>query len=160
MPMRSLLLWLGLAAFSATVSAAEHRTARIVSLIMLVTVEQIGSGAKASKHERVGDVDRIRLTYDAHTVDTATQHVKLLNFQHWLNGHYLPPAPDPVMMPVTDSWLDLSRRPYRLHLRAAVVHGTPLIIEADESTRRLTIHPQDDPTAVLMSGPYVIETPD
>jgi hypothetical protein len=58
---------------------------------------------------------------------------------------------------MSDAWLDLGRRPYRMHLRAAVVHGSPILIEVDEASGRLTIRPQDQPQAVLISGPYAID---
>jgi hypothetical protein len=52
------------------------------------------------------------------------------------------------------AWLDLSSAPYRLHYRAQVTHGKPMLIEIDENTRRLTIRDQHPPGAVLISGPY------
>ncbi len=70
----------------------------------------------------------------------------------------MPARPDPVMMPVGDSWLDLGTKPYRLHFKASVVHGDPILIDVDETARRLTIHPQNDPTAVVISGAYWIDS--
>ncbi len=136
--------------------AAAHRSARLVALIMYVTLDQVAA-ASGGAHGKVGDVDRIRLTYDATAVDPSTHRVKLVNFQHWQNGQWLPAHPNPVMMPVNDSWLDLGRTPYRLHLKAAVVHGDPILIDVDETAQRLTIHPQSDPAAVVISGLYRID---
>jgi hypothetical protein len=143
-----------LLAVSGTATAQPKR--HLVALTMYVTLDRVpGPG---TEHGRVGDVDRIRLTYDAGAVDPATQRVPLVNFQHWQNGHWMPADPDPVEMPVADSWLDLGKKPYRLHFKASVVHGDPIIIDVDEATRRLTIHPQSDPTAVVISGPYWIDS--
>ncbi len=137
-------------------TATAQPKGHLVALTMYVTLDRVpGPG---TEHGRVGDVDRIRLTYDAGAVDPATQRVPLVNFQHWQNGHWMPADPDPVEMPVADSWLDLGKKPYRLHFKASVVHGDPIIIDVDEATRRLTIHPQSDPTAVVISGPYWIDS--
>jgi hypothetical protein len=125
----------------------------VTMLNMAVTLDEVAPGQPG----RIGDVDHLRLVYDANAVDPRTKRVRLLNLQHDTGGHYMPPAPDPVSMPTADSWLDLSASPYRLHYRAAVVHGRPIIIEFDEQLHRLTIHPQDDPTATLISGPYAID---
>jgi hypothetical protein len=65
-----------------------------------------------------------------------------------------PPHPDALVMPTNDAWLDLSSAPYRLHYRAQVTHGKPILIEIDENTRRLTIRDQHPSGAVLISGPY------
>jgi hypothetical protein len=122
-------------------------------LHMKVILDEVAAGQPG----RVGDVDQIRLLYDATAVDPGNGHVKLNNFQHFINGAYSPAAPDPLMMPMDDSWLDTSTEPYRLHFRAAVVHGLPIIIDVDENLRRLTIHPQQDPGAILESGRYEID---
>jgi hypothetical protein len=132
-------------------------THRLVLLNVTVTLDQVDAAHGAAAHAAVGQVDRVRIVYDADAVDPVTHRVRLLNFQHGIDGHYLPPRPDPVMMPMTDAWLDLGTRPYRMHFKAAVVHGDPILIDVDESTRRLTIHPQAQPSAVLISGPYVID---
>jgi len=126
----------------------------ITMLNMAVTLDVVAPGQPG----KVGDVDRLRIVYDATAVDPKTMRVKLLNLQHFTGGRYIPPAPDPAVMPVDDAWLDMSSIPYRLHYRAAVVHGQPIIIEFDASSRRLTIHPQSDPTATLESGIYSIDT--
>ncbi len=139
-----------------TAAAAGHRSPRLVALTMYVTLDRV-AGPDA-EHGKVGDVDRIRLTYDPRDVDPATQHVPLVNFQHWQDGEWMPARPDPLMMPVGDSWLDLAQKPYRLHFKASVVHGDAIIIDVDETTRRLTIHPQSDPTAVVISGAYWIDS--
>jgi predicted SnoaL-like aldol condensation-catalyzing enzyme len=60
-------------------------------------------------------------------------------------------------MPTNDAWLDLSRKPYRFHFHAAVTHGVPIIIDADEKTQRLSIRSQADPKVVLISGKYTID---
>ena len=145
-----------LMAVSCAAAAAAGHARHLVALTMYVTLDRV-AGPDA-EHGKVGDVDRIRLTYDPGAVDPATQRVPLVNFQHWQNGKWMPAHPDPIMMPVGDSWLDLAQTPYRLHFKASVVHGDAIIIDVDEATRRLTIHPQSDPTAVVISGPYWIDT--
>ena len=75
-----------------------------------------------------------------------------------MRDQYMPAAPDPVMMPVGEAWLDMSTKPYRLHLKASVVHGTPIVIEVNEDSQRLTIRPQSEPDTILVSGPYQIDT--
>jgi hypothetical protein len=133
--------------------AASH----LVALTMYVALDRVAEGPDGSSHGKVGDIDRIRLTYDADAVDPVSRRVTLTNFQHWINGHYLPPHPDPVMMPVSDSWLDLRQTPYRLHFQASVVHGEPIVIDVSESTRRLTIYRRGEPATVLLSGAYWID---
>jgi hypothetical protein len=125
----------------------------ITMLNMTVTLDEVAPGQPS----KVGDVDKLRIVYDANAIDPKTRRVKLLNMQHFAGGRYSPPAPDPTMMPMDDSWLDVSSVPYRLHYRASVVHGQPIIIDVDENTRRLTIHPQANPKATLISGPYAID---
>jgi hypothetical protein len=149
---------LGIALLMAAIScaAAAHHAPPLVALTMYVTLDRV-AGPNA-EHGKVGDVDRIRLTYDPGAVDPATQRVPLVNFQHWQDGKWMPARPDPVMMPVGDSWLDLAQKPYRLHFKASVLHGDAIIIDVDEVTRRLTIHPQSDPTAVVISGAYWIDS--
>jgi hypothetical protein len=137
--------------------AMGNEAPHLVALIMYVTLDRVAEGPAGSSHGKVGDMDRILLTYDADAVDPVSRRVTLINFQHWMNGHYLPPHPDPVMMPVTDSWLDLKQTPYRLHFRASVVHGEPIVIDVSEDNRRLTIYRQGDPTAILLSGAYWID---
>jgi hypothetical protein len=44
-----------------------------------------------------------------------------------------------------------------LHFTAHVVHGKSIVIDADEHTRRVTIHPQDHPEVALISGQYQID---
>jgi hypothetical protein len=139
---------------SALSIAAEHR---LILLNMRVTLDQVSPERAAAAHTQVGQVDRLRIVYDPAAVDPVTRRVPLLNFQHWVNGRYAPAEPDPVGMPMNDAWLDLSAKPYRLHLKAAVVHGSPILIEVDEVSRRLTIHPQRDPASVLISGTYQID---
>jgi hypothetical protein len=156
MTVRQKILALGMLTFGLGLRAAGHEPAHIVALTMFVTLDRIAAEPDGTRSRKVGEVDRIRLTYDADAVDPITHRVRLLNFQHFMNGKYMPPRPDPVMMPVTDSWLDISEVPYRLHFKAAVVHGEAIVIVADENTRRLTIYRQGDPAAVLLSGPYRI----
>ncbi len=137
-----------------TANAAPHT----VALTMYVRLDQVEMGPSGAGHGKVGDVDRIRLTYDANAVDPATRRAPLLSFQHLITGQHLPPRLDPAAMPVNDSWIDLSQAPYRVHFKASVVHGEPIVIEVDESTRRLTIHRPNNTTAVLISGPYWIDS--
>ena len=122
-------------------------------LNMQVTLEQVVPGQRS----KVGDIDRVRLIFDANAMDPKTKRVKLANLQHFIGGKWFPAAADPVMMPTNDSWLDTSTLPYRLHFKAYVVHGQPIIIDVDENTRSLAIHPQNDPAAILQSGPYEID---
>jgi hypothetical protein len=125
----------------------------VTMLNMEVTLDEAAPGQPG----KIGDIDRLRIVYDANAVDPKTKRVKLLNLQHFIGGRYIPPAPDPTVMPTDDAWLDVGAIPYRLHFKASVVHGQPIIIEFDENTRRLTIHPQNDPTAILESGLYRID---
>jgi hypothetical protein len=125
----------------------------VTMLNMTVTLDQVAPGQPG----KTGDVDHLRVVYDANAVDPVTKRVRLLNLQHYTGGRYMPPAPDPVSMPTENSWLDLAAAPYRLHYRASVVHGRPIVIDFDERLHRLTIHPQDDPAATLISGPYAID---
>jgi hypothetical protein len=111
----------------------------------------------AGEPDTVGSHDTMHLVFDVSEIDAHTHHVPLKNMQHLLKGQYLPAHADPVFMPVSDAWLDLSKEPYALHFRALVVHGKPILIEADEHTHRLAVRPQDHPEAVLIAGPYAID---
>jgi hypothetical protein len=134
--------------------SAVHGAARSITMLdMTVTLDQ----AAPDQPGKVGDVDRLRIVFDANDVDPKTHRVKLLNLQHFTGGQYVPPAPDPAVMPTNDAWLDMSSIPYRLHYRASVVHGRPIIIDFDEKSRRLTIRPQSDPGTTLESGIYRID---
>jgi hypothetical protein len=132
-------------------------THHLVMLDMAVTLDQVAGDRPELKAMKVGHVDRLRIVYDADAVDPQTHRVALLNFQHYMHGRYAPERPDPIAMPMSDAWLDLGRRPYRMHLKAAVVHGSPILIEVDEASGRLTIRPQGEPQAVLVSGHYAID---
>jgi hypothetical protein len=122
-------------------------------LNLYVTLDQVAEGERS----KIGDVDRMRIIYDANAIDPATRRVRLINLQHFIGGAFNPPHPDPVMMPMSDAWLDLSSTPYRLHYRAAVTHGKPIVIEFDETARRLSIRSQQPSAQVLISGPYRID---
>jgi hypothetical protein len=122
-------------------------------LTMKVMLEDVAPGQRS----KVGDIDQVRLIYDANAMNPNTKRVKLANLQHYIGGKWFPAAADPVMMPTGDSWLDTSTLPYRLHFKAYVVHGQPIIIDADENTRTLTIHPQADPASILEAGHYDID---
>lgn len=124
-----------------------------VALAMDVAIDQ----AVAGEPDTVGSHDTIHLVFDASEIDEHTHRVPLKNMQHFMKGKYLPAHADPVFMPVTDAWLDLSKEPFALHFHALVVHGKPIIIEADEHTHRLAIRPQDHPEAALIAGPYTID---
>jgi len=137
------------------VAAAGHPP---VALTMYVKLDRVESDAGGTHHGKVGDVDRILLTYDGAAVDPATRRVPLSSFEHLTPGRHPPPRPDSGAIPVDDSWLDLSRAPYRLHFKAFVMHGEPIVIEVDESTRRLTIHRPNDAAAVVIAGPYWIDS--
>ena len=124
-----------------------------LALDMDVAIDQAAPG----EPDTVGSHDKLHLVFDASAIDPRTHRVPLKNMQHFIQDKYLPAHPDPVFMPVDDSWLDLSTEPYALHFRARVVHGKPIVIEADEHTHRLVIHPQDHPEAALISGQYQID---
>jgi hypothetical protein len=145
------VLW---ALLASPATGADHQ---LVMLNVQVTLDRVSQERSEAAHTKVGQIDRLRIVYDPTAVDPATHRVPLINFQHLVDGHYEPAKPDPVAMPMPDAWLDLSTKPYRLHLKAAVVHGSPILIEVDEVTRRLTIHPQSDRYSVLISGPYQID---
>lgn len=146
-----------LAALGSLFVRARDAPVHPVALAMTVTLDQVTTDLDKAGERTVGQVDQLRIVYDANAVDPRTKHVKLLNFQHLIDGRYAPPKPDPVMMPLTDAWLDMSALPYRLHFKAAVTHGTPILIDVDEMTRRLAIHPQAHPDEILIAGPYVID---
>jgi hypothetical protein len=124
-----------------------------LALQMDVAIDRAAPGEPDS----VGSHDTLHLVFDASAIDPRTYRVPLTNMQHLIKGKYLPAHPDSVFMPVTDSWLDLSAEPYTLHFKALVVHGKPIVIEANEHTHRLAIHPQDHPEDVLIAGPYQID---
>jgi hypothetical protein len=121
-----------------------------VILNMYVTLDQIAAGESS----QIGDVDRMRVVYDANAIDPVSRRVKVINLQHFIGGAFNPPHPDATVMPMSDAWLDLRSVPYRLHYRAAVTHGKPVLIEVDEITRRLSIRSQQLPDQVLISGTY------
>jgi hypothetical protein len=122
-------------------------------LNLYVTLDQVAAGERS----RIGDVDHMRVVYDANAIDPVTRHVKLINLQHFIGGAFQPPHPDPGMMPMNDAWLDLGSTPYRLHYRAAVTHGKPIVIEINETSRRLSIRSQQPSAQVLISGLYRID---
>jgi len=122
-------------------------------LDMSVTLDQVAPGERG----KTGDIGRVRLIYDANAMDPNTRRVKLANMQHFIGGKWFPASADPIMMPTEDSWLDTSALPYRLHFKASVLHGLPIIIDADENARTLAIHPQNDPASILQSGHYEID---
>jgi len=125
----------------------------ITMLNMTVTLDQVSAGAPG----KIGDIDQLRVVFDANAVDPVTKRTNLLNMQHFTNGNWAPPHRDDVMMPTSDAWLDMSSVPYRLHYRATVQHGEPIIIDADERSGRLSIHPQYDPSSNIESGRYSID---
>jgi hypothetical protein len=121
-----------------------------VLLNMYVILDQVAAGETS----QLGDVDRMRVVYDANAIDPGTRRVAIINLQHYIGGAFNPPHPDASMMPTDDAWLDLSSAPYRLHYRAAVTHGKPILIEIDDKSRRLSIRPQQQPDQVLIGGAY------
>jgi hypothetical protein len=110
-----------------------------------------------AKNFKVGGIDRLRVVYDASLIDPKSRRVHLLNMQHFIGGHYNPERADPVVMPMNDAWLELRGRPYRLHYHAAVTHGAPVIIHADEHTQRLSVVSQDESKEVMISGKYTVD---
>jgi hypothetical protein len=119
-----------------------------------VAVDQVAAG----EQEKVGDHDKVRIVYDHSELDPKTQRAGLKNLQHFIMGKWQPEHPDPIMMPMDDAWVDLSAHPYAVHFRAKVTHGKTIIIDLDEHTRRLSIRSQTDPSLVLMSGNYHVES--
>jgi hypothetical protein len=136
------------------IQALFRRPPAYLMLAMDVAIDQVAPGEQA----QVGSHDQLRVVFDASEIDAVSGHVPLRNMQHLIGGKYLPARADPIFMPVTDAWLDLRSEPYALHFKASVVHGKPILIEADEHTRRLTIHPQEQPGEVLISGDYQIDS--
>jgi hypothetical protein len=133
-----------------TATTGKARPPAYAMLNLYVTLDQVAEGERS----KIGDVDHMRVVYDANALDPLTRRVRLINLQHFTGGAFDPPHPDPVMMPMNDAWLDLGSTPYRLHYRAAVTHGKPIVIEFDETTQRLSIRSQQPPAPVLISGPY------
>jgi hypothetical protein len=121
-----------------------------------IHLDQVGNGGSGTL--KIGDIDKVRVIYDASLVDPRTHRAHLVNFQHYVRDSYLPAHVDSVAMPVRDAWIDLSRQPYRVHLHAAVTHGMPILIDADENTGRLSVRPQADPSQVLLAGPYSVDS--
>jgi hypothetical protein len=122
-------------------------------LNLYVTLDLVAEGERS----KIGDVDHMRIIYDANAIDPVTRRVRLINLQHFIGGVFNPPHPDPAVMPMNDAWLDLGSTPYRLHYRAAVTHGKPIVIEFDEMAGRLSIRSQQPPAQLLISGLYRID---
>lgn len=118
-----------------------------------VALDQVADGAGTSK---VGDHDKLHIVYDSESVDPHTHRVKLLNFQHYIHDKYTPEHPDAVMMPMNEAWLDMTSAPYRMHFKASVVHGRPILIEVDETSRRLSIRSVPD-GKLMEAGTYTID---
>ena len=136
---------------------AQHAPHRFVALAMSVTLDTVGPPDGSSPARHVGEIDHLRLVFDADAISPVTKRVPILNLQHLTPAGFDPPRPDPVRMPVTDAWLDLSEVPYRVHFKAAVTHGAPIVIEFDDRTRRLSIRSQGQPGDVRLAGPYWID---
>jgi hypothetical protein len=132
------------------ITSALRSPPAYIGLNLYVTLDQVAAG----EGSQIGDVDSLRVIYDANAIDLVTKHVNIINLQHFIGGKFNPPHPDALVMPTNEAWLDLSTVPYRLHYRAQVTHGKPLVIEIDESSRRLTIRPQQPSGEVLVSGTY------
>jgi hypothetical protein len=146
-----------LASLGAQAARAPHSPHRIVALAMSVTIDTVGPPDGTSPERHVGEIDHLRLVFDERAIDPVTKRVPLLNLQHLTPAGFDPPRPDPVRMPMTDAWLDLSAQPYRVHYSAAVTHGTPILIEFDDRTRRLSIRSPGAASGVRLAGPYVID---
>jgi hypothetical protein len=150
------LVMAGCVAASAAAPADPAR--HTIALTMYVRLDHVAANPDGPGHGRVGDIDRIRLTYDVGAVNPVSKRVPLSSFQHVPPGQRLPQPPDAAPVPVDDSWLDLSQAPFRLHLKASVVHGEAIVIEVDETSRRLTIHRPGEVAAAVISGPYWIDS--
>jgi hypothetical protein len=144
---------LATAAHAGRHAAGEPTHPTYVAYNFDVAIDQVAAGESA----KVGDHDHLRVIVDRAQLDAKTHQVKLVTMQHLKDGKYDPEHPDAVVMPVDDAWLDLSRKPYALHYNAKVTHGKPIIIDISEHTHRLTLHPQEHPDQILISGIYKID---
>lgn len=145
--------WRILAAFGLVLSAVDARGA-IVALDIDLPLDQVAAG----RPFKPGDHHRARIFYDDSTIEPATHRVHVLHMQHWMGSvGWVPARLDATSMPMTDAWLDLSRKPYRYHYSSAVIEGgEPVLVDFDEQAQRLTIRLQSDRTVVL-SAPYAID---
>jgi hypothetical protein len=137
-----------LAALAFATPAPAKNVARTVD----ITIE----GAAPGEPAKAGDHNQMRVVYDDAAVDPHTRRARLLNVQHPVDGGFAPAVPDPSDMPVDDAWIDLSAKAPRVHFRAVVTHGKPIVITLDESTRRFELRPADAAQPPLLSGSYVV----
>jgi hypothetical protein len=141
-----------LASLSLILPGAATRAA-IVALDIDLPLDQIAPG----RPFKPGDHHRARVFYDDATIDPGTHIAPVLHMQHWVGpAGWVPKRVDAVAMPMTDAWLDLSRKPYRYHYRSAVIEGgEAVLVDFDEQTQRLSIRQQSD-QSVIISAPYSI----
>ena len=127
--------------------------AAIIALDIDLPLDQVAPG-RAFKS---GDHHRARVFYDDSAIDPGTHVVPVLHMQHWVgSAGWVPRRLDAVAMPMTDAWLDLSRKPYRYHYRSAVIEGgEAVLVDFDEQTQRLSIRQQSD-RSLIISAPYSI----
>lgn len=126
--------------------------AKEVGRLIDITLDHVASGEDA----KVGDHNFLRMIYDDAAVNPRTRRVPLLNLQHPVPGGFAPLVPDATEMPVNDAWLELAAAGARVHYRAAVVHGKPIVISLAEGDRRFTL--RDSEGKVLLSGSYRVAT--
>jgi hypothetical protein len=139
----------------ASAQAPAPATSTIVALNVAGIINYVGPTQEGF---RVGGHEKLRIVYDEAEIDPKTHHVKLLNMQHFINGHYEPAHPDARFMPMNDAWIDLSSQPYRYHYVASVFHGRAIIIIADENTRMISIRAADQVNKpVLMRERYTVD---
>jgi hypothetical protein len=126
--------------------------AGIVALDIDVVIDRISPEEKGIK---IGDHHEARVFYDDSKIDPATHRVVVIHEQH--TPMLIPKHLNPAQMPMTNAWLDLSRKPYRYHYAAAPTVGFPFpyFVLFDENTMRMSIYKQADGT-LLLTGTYKV----
>jgi len=142
-----------LATFSFILPEVAARAA-IIALDIDLPLDQIAPG----RPFKLGDHHRARIFYDDSAIDPRTHIVHVIHMQHWTGPRgWEPERLDAVAMPMTDAWLDVSRKPFRYHYRSAVIEaGEAVLVDFDEQARRLSIRQQTD-HSVIISAPYMID---
>ena len=132
--------------------------AEIVARVITIHIDQTGKGFE----KNMGLSHEARIFYDDSQIDPVSHRVKILHEQH--TPMLIPAHPDPVVMPVSNAWLDLGATPYRYHLAASpglqcLANGKTMFdaytIVFDENTHRMTIRSQATGELEL-SGQYVV----
>lgn len=143
-----------LLAFVCTALWASSAFAHLVALDIDLPLDQVAPG----KPFKVGDHHHARIFYDDSKIDPVTHIVRVLHMQHLMGpGRWEPARLDAVAMPMSDAWLDLSRKPYRYHYSSAVVQGgEAILVDFDDQAQRLTIRQQSD-QSMTISAPYAVD---